>query len=108
MAVASRTDMYFEERYRTHDSHLSEVRRSQLRSNPPTSRMRVEESKREYRAVSRSPPRSRDSTMMRPYPVSLNFNRHRTETSHRGRSPLMLQSTPHRPEIVEYEHRSGT
>ncbi|CAH8625871.1 unnamed protein product [Schistosoma guineensis] len=106
MAVASRTDMYSEERYRTHDSHLSEVRRSQLRSNPPISRIRVEESKREYRAVSRSPPRSRDSTMMRPYPVSLNFNRHRTETSHRGRSPLMLQSTPHRPEIVEYEHRS--
>ncbi|CAH8649415.1 unnamed protein product [Schistosoma rodhaini] len=106
MPVVSRTDMYSEERYRTHDSHLSEVRRNQLRSNPPTSRMRVEESKRVYRAVSRSPPRSRDSTMMRPYPVSLNLNRHRMETSHRGRSPLMLQSTPHRPEIVEYEHRS--
>ncbi|CAH8490414.1 unnamed protein product [Schistosoma turkestanicum] len=106
MTVTSRTDMCPQERHRTHYSHLSEMRSRQLRSNPSTSRVRVEDGRREYRAVSRSPPRSRDSAMMRPYPVSLSFNRHRTETSHRSRSPSMFQSVPHRPEIVEYEHRS--
>nr|CAX73677.1 Scaffold attachment factor B [Schistosoma japonicum] len=106
VALGPRSDICSQERYRTHDSHQSEMRSNQLRSDPPTSRMRIENSRREYRAVSRSPPKSRDSTMMRPYPVSINFNRHRTETNRRSRSPPIFQSVQHRPEILEYGHRS--
>ncbi|KAK4475312.1 hypothetical protein MN116_000785 [Schistosoma mekongi] len=105
VALGPRSDMYSQERYRTHDSHQSEMRSNQLRPDQPTSRMRIE-NRREYRAVSRSPPKSRDSTMMRPYPVSVNLNRHRTETNRRSRSPPIFQSVQHRPEILEYGHRS--
>ncbi|CAH8615990.1 unnamed protein product [Heterobilharzia americana] len=105
VSVSSRLNTYHSERYRTPENHVSEMRSTQLRSNQ-FSRLKLEDTSREYRAVSRSPPRSRDPTMMRPYPVSTNFSRHRSEVSRRSRSPPVPHSLQHRPEILEYGHRS--
>nr|CAH8871258.1 unnamed protein product [Trichobilharzia regenti] len=98
LSVVSRPDTYSSQRYRTERNNFSEIRH---RSNL-FSRTRLEESRREFRAVSRSPPRSRDPTMMRPYPVSASLSRHHIEISRRSRSP----SNSHRSEIVEYGHGS--
>ncbi|CAH8870947.1 unnamed protein product [Trichobilharzia szidati] len=105
LSVVSHPDAYSSQRYRTERNHFSEMRHDHLRSNL-FARTRLEESRRECRAVSRSPPRSRDPTMMRPYPVSASLSRHHIEISRRSRSPSNSQSLPHRPEIVEYGHRS--
>lgn len=64
--------------------------------------------RREYRDISRSPPRSRNMSLMRPYPDISPHHDMRSARATRDRSPLTFgTSSGGRPKVVDYGHRSG-
>ncbi|VDP18952.1 unnamed protein product [Echinostoma caproni] len=63
--------------------------------------------RRDYRDISRSPPRSRNMSLMRPYPDTSPQHDTRSLRSIRDRSPPTYNSNSGpRPKVVDYGHRS--
>lgn len=71
----------------------------------PGSRESVSQSRRDFRGVSRSPPRSRDTALIRPYPGG--SPQQRMGRVSRDRSPMHTPGSGGlRPKVVDYGHRS--
>ncbi|KAA3677154.1 uncharacterized protein DEA37_0010789 [Paragonimus westermani] len=82
---------------------------SPQRSGPPraaASKPFPMQSRRDYRDISRSPPRSRNVSLVRPYPED--SPEHRVNRMLHDRSPLHSTGGGGlRPKVVDYGHRSG-
>ncbi|TPP62443.1 Scaffold attachment factor B2 [Fasciola gigantica] len=91
------------EHYRSYES-VVERRPSPARGYPSRP---VPTPRREYRDISRSPPRSRNMALMRPYPDVSPHHDMRNSRPIRDRSPPTygISSDP-RPKVVDYGHRS--
>lgn len=80
-------------------------RRGSSLRNPPA-KSPFADSRREYRDISRSPPRSRNAALVRPYPAMQ--PEYDARRSSRDRSPLHYGGSGNglRPKVVDYGHRS--
>ncbi|CAL8075811.1 unnamed protein product [Calicophoron daubneyi] len=92
-------------RYRSpYDGRSMDNRQSSIPRSYPVSKPQLEP-RHEYRAMSRSPPRSRDIALLRPYPEASPQYDQRMRRSSRDRSPIPYGGGS-RPKVVEYGHRS--
>ncbi|KAG5444651.1 hypothetical protein CSKR_100758 [Clonorchis sinensis] len=86
--------------------YATRVPQSGPRTPPSHPGSRDSQSRRDYRGMSRSPPRSRDAALVRPYP-GVSPQHRMGRLSPRDRSPMHAGgSGGPRPKVVDYGHRS--
>ncbi|TGZ71849.1 hypothetical protein CRM22_002423 [Opisthorchis felineus] len=86
--------------------YATRIPQSGPRTPPSHPGSRDSQSRRDYRGMSRSPPRSRDAALVRPYP-GVSPQHRMGRLSPRDRSPMHAGgSGGPRPKVVDYGHRS--